>query len=79
MTLNLIVVTLFTINLLVQFGQLEEAVPSPISGVVLSALGVTLLLLSGYFGWTLVQKHHVGVDLTHEQQQLDRAQEARIP
>jgi hypothetical protein len=43
--------------------------------VVLSAIGVGLLLLSGYFGWSLVQTHHVGVDLTREQEALDRERE----
>ncbi|HEY3497538.1 MAG TPA: DUF2231 domain-containing protein, partial [Polyangiaceae bacterium] len=72
MVLNLIVVTTFAINLGAQGAQLDEARPEGVVAVVLSTLGVVLLLASGYFGWSLVQTHHVGVDLSKEQQLLDR-------
>jgi uncharacterized membrane protein len=72
MTLNLIIVSIFTLNLGMQGAQLDEVAPSGWSGFVLSLLGVMLLLVSGYYGWSLVQTHHVGVDLTREQELLDR-------
>jgi uncharacterized membrane protein len=75
LTLNLIVVAIFTLNLGMQGAQLSEAVPSGWSGFVLSLLGVMLLLMSGYYGWTLVQTHHVGIDLTREQELLDRTRQ----
>ena len=47
--------------------------PEPRMGlsVVLPALGVLLTLAAGYLGWKIVQKHHVGVDLTPEQERLE--------
>lgn len=36
-------------------------------GVVLSAIGVALTLMAGFFGWMLVQDYHVGVRLAPEQ------------
>jgi hypothetical protein len=32
------------------------------SAVILSIAGLILTLVAGFLGWTLVQKHHVGVD-----------------
>jgi uncharacterized membrane protein len=71
MTLNLIVVAIFAINWGVQGARLDDAVPPATLAVLLSAVGVLTLLVSGYFGWSLVQTHHVGVDLTREQQALE--------
>ena len=33
-------------------------------GIILSALGVLCTIAAGFFGWTLVQDHHVGVNVT---------------
>jgi uncharacterized membrane protein len=40
-------------------------------GIVLSALGVLCTLGAGWFGWTLVQTWHVGVQLEREQAAAD--------
>ena len=39
--------------------------PSPGVGsaVLLTGIGFVLTLVAGFLGWTLVQKHHVGVDM----------------
>jgi len=41
--------------------------PNPTLGIAipLTAVGFLLTLIAGFLGWTLVQKHHVGVDLDH--------------
>jgi uncharacterized membrane protein len=41
---------------------------SAVLGVVLSAIGVGLTVLAGFFGWMLVQDYHVGVRLSPEQE-----------
>ena len=71
MILNLTVVAIFGINLVVQATHLDDAFPPSGVGILLSAVGVVALLVSGYFGWSLVQTHHVGVNLTREQQALE--------
>jgi uncharacterized membrane protein len=71
MAINLVVVGLFTLNLGAQAAQLNDMVPSAISGVFISSLGVLLLMLSSYYGGALVYSYHVGVDLTREQELLD--------
>jgi uncharacterized membrane protein len=71
MVLNLVVVAIFAINLGVQGARLDDAAPAATLAVLLSVVGVVTLLVSGYFGWSLVQTHHVGVNLTREQQALE--------
>jgi uncharacterized membrane protein len=79
MLLNVVSSTLFVINLIVHRNQwstlreVSEATLAPAPGValVLSSLGVLCMLAAGFLGWTLVQTHHVGIDLTDEQRRLD--------
>ena len=71
LVLNLIVVAIFAINLGVQSTHIQEMAPPATLAALLSAVGVVTLLVSGYFGWSLVQTHHVGVNLTREQQALE--------
>jgi uncharacterized membrane protein len=44
--------------------------PSPGLAIPLTAVGFILTLAAGFLGWTLVQKHHVGVDIEHPAQRL---------
>ena len=37
----------------------------------LDLIGVALTVAGGFLGWKLVQKQHVGVDLTPEQQRFE--------
>jgi uncharacterized membrane protein len=86
MLLNLATAVLFLINLIVYRNQWSASVngnvadtafaPDPTIAIVLSALGVMSMLAAGFLGWTLVQTHHVGVDLSDEQRRLES--EARI-
>jgi uncharacterized membrane protein len=71
MVLNLCTIAIFLINAVLQNPQLGALTPEPALAIVLSVIGVVLLLVSGYLGWSLVQTHHVGVDLTREQQRLE--------
>ena len=71
MMLNLIVVAIFGINIGIQGPHINDFAPSPVLAILLSVVGVVTLLISGYFGWTLVQTHHVGVNLSREQEALE--------
>lgn len=78
MILNLISLVLFVLNLIVYRDHWHSLyaldlvlVPNPAIAIVLSTIGVLCTLAAGALGWTLVQTHHVGVDLTTEQQRLD--------
>jgi uncharacterized membrane protein len=71
MALNLAVVAIFAINLGLVGPALDEANPSATFPILLSGVGVLTLLVSGYLGWSLVQTHHVGVNLSREQEALE--------
>jgi uncharacterized membrane protein len=80
--LNVTALVLFTINLLVQTDKWVDVArtamttgtiqtPNPTAALVLSLLGVGLTIGAGFFGWKLVQTHHVGVELSDEQSLLE--------
>ncbi|HEY8944176.1 MAG TPA: DUF2231 domain-containing protein, partial [Polyangiaceae bacterium] len=77
MVLNLVVVGIFTLSAVIQSARMDEFAPSPALTVFLSLVGVSLLLVSGYLGWSLVQTHHVGVDLGAEQVRPERIEPSR--
>jgi uncharacterized membrane protein len=53
MLLNVSALVLFALNL---------ALREPGVGLLLCGLGFALTLIAGFLGWSLVQRHHVGVD-----------------
>jgi uncharacterized membrane protein len=57
MTINLVVVGLYVVNLLLRRGGASEEV----APIILSALGVVLLGISGWLGGELVHRYRVGV------------------
>jgi uncharacterized membrane protein len=77
MLLNLAALASFAANLYVQRHRwpadvLESGLaPSPQGAVVLSLLGFLLTVGAGYLGFSLVQTHHVGVDLTPDQERYE--------
>ena len=82
MILNLVALALFTINLIVQTDKWVDlartamatgdiVTPNPTAALVLSLLGVAFTIAAGFFGWKMVQTHHVGVELSDEQRRLE--------
>lgn len=66
LTANVLALVLYGTNALLQRAQWSEAVPSLGLSIPLTAIGFILTLTAGFLGWTLVQKHHVGVDMSPE-------------
>jgi uncharacterized membrane protein len=62
---NLIVVALEAINLYLRATEGAQAAVAP-AGVVLSAVVTALLLFTGWMGWEMVYRHHVGVSQVAE-------------
>jgi hypothetical protein len=69
MVLNVTALALFSANLGLYSGQWNTAVPDARFSFVLPLLGVFVTLGAGYLGWTLVQKHHVGIIFTKKEEQ----------
>ena len=71
MILNVGALVLFALNWLMQWPHRLDPFPATGLSIVLPLLGVLLTLAAGFRGWTLVQTHHVGVDLTPEQERFE--------
>ena len=72
MLLNVVALAIFGLNALLQYPQWNSAAPDSTLATALSLIGMGFTLGAGFFGWTLVQTHHVGVDLNREQQRAER-------
>jgi uncharacterized membrane protein len=89
MLLNLAALLLFACNVVVQRklwlvgdGAERAALPGLLDvacALALCGLGFALTLLAGFFGWALVQTHHVGIELSEEQKRLEAPRRARRP
>jgi uncharacterized membrane protein len=69
--LNVGALTSFGIDAYLHYGQWNEPNPSSGVAVALAAVGMGLTLVAGFLGWNMVQKHHVGIDMTTEQEWID--------
>jgi uncharacterized membrane protein len=71
-SLNVIALVLFAINLAITANRWNE-VPLPASAgpVILSLVGVLSTVGAGWFGWRLVQTHHVGVDVSVDRLRME--------
>ena len=71
MVLNTFSLIFFAVGVVINYSKWYESLPNLGSTLLLTGLGVISTLAAGFFGWTLVQKYHVGVDLAPEQQKLE--------
>jgi uncharacterized membrane protein len=71
MVLNVAALVLFLINALVHVGQWAAVNPDRAWGFILALLGVGCTVAAGFFGWTMIQHDHVGIELTPEQARLE--------
>jgi uncharacterized membrane protein len=69
--LNAAAGVVFAVNAGIQLVQWNELRPSFGAAIVLSLTGLVLTGIAGVLGWTMVQHHHVGVELTPEQERLE--------
>jgi uncharacterized membrane protein len=76
--LNVTALAFFALNAWLLWGQWDQAVPNPGWAVWLTGLGVAATVVAGYLGYEMIQRHHVGVDLTPEQQRLEPVNPERV-
>lgn len=62
MTINLIVVALYAINIWLRAGELGVKGASMSTPMLLSLIGVALLIVSGWLGGQMVHVYGVGVE-----------------
>jgi hypothetical protein len=69
MLLNVSARVVFVINAIIHAGSWIN--PSgTASGIARSAVGVSLTIGAGFYGWTMIQTDHVGVELTLSRNRL---------
>jgi uncharacterized membrane protein len=74
MAFNVAALVLFAVNAVTHIGYWNFTErPHSGLGIVLAALGVGCTITAGYYGWTMVQRDHVGVQLSAEQEGLETA------
>ena len=71
MLLNVGALVLFAISFFIQYRKWDDPQPDATTSTILSVVGLSLTVAAGFFGWNLIQKHHVGVSLTEHQEQLE--------
>jgi uncharacterized membrane protein len=59
---NVIALVLFAVCVYMEKDNWNNAQPDAGAAPVLSLAGLILTIVAGFLGWTLVQKHHVGVN-----------------
>ena len=71
MAFNVGALLLFAVDAFLQWSHRNEVLPATGASAALAGLGVVLTAAAGFLGWKLVQTHHVGVELSPEQQRLE--------
>ena len=69
MALNLVVVAVFAVNFIWRHGDYDELAKVKTGQLVLSAIGIAILLVSGWLGGTLA--YHFGVRVADERAQAE--------
>ena len=64
LTANVFALGFFTANAAIQSTQLKESHPPVVISLMLTLAGFLCTIYAGFKGWKLVQKHHIGIDLT---------------
>lgn len=72
MLLNATSLVLFTINWGMNSGQWDAVTPITRYAIILPLLGVMATIGAGWFGWKMVQTHHVGVQITPAEERLEQ-------
>lgn len=71
MGFNVAALLVFALNVILQWPHRAELLPPVGLSIALTVLGAILTVAAGFLGWKLVQTHHVGVDLTPEQERYE--------
>jgi len=76
MLLNLLVVALFFVNWLNQWGHGATAGARLTWMYILDILGVVLLVASGWYGWELIYRYGIGISVEDAQREMEAAASA---
>jgi uncharacterized membrane protein len=78
MVLNTLSLLLFAAAAVINYNKWYESLPNLGSTLLLSGLGVVVTTAAGFYGWTLVQRYHVGIDLNAKQTSMDSNRKQKV-
>jgi uncharacterized membrane protein len=67
---NVLALVCYGLTAVMERKNWDETSPALGLAIPLTAIGFLLTLAAGFLGWTLVQKHHVGVTIKHTPERL---------
>lgn len=70
MICNVLALVCFAVTAFLECPRWDDEHPGLGIAIPLTATGFVLTLAAGFLGWTLVQRHHVGVEIDHPTQKL---------
>lgn len=70
MMCNVLALVLYAVVAFTECSKWDDISPTLGPAIPLTIIGFILTLTAGFLGWTLVQKHHVGVDIEHPAQKI---------
>lgn len=77
MLLNATAFILFAVNLWANSGQWNSIAPVMHYAIILPLLGVLVTITAGFFGWKMVQTHHVGVQMRPAEEKYEERKRRR--
>lgn len=78
MSLNLITLAIYAINAYMISGTWNTADANLSTSIFLSAVGSLILLGAGYYGFTMISRYKVGVEMSPEQEHLQERYEREV-
>lgn len=79
MILNLITLGLYSVNAYLISGTWDNPILGLGTTLFLSAVGLLILMGAGYYGWEMIGRYKVGVDLSQEQERLEERRVEKEP
>jgi uncharacterized membrane protein len=76
---NVTALLLFAVNAFMLYDQWNATSPELGLAVPLTIVGFTSTIIAGFMGWTMVQKHHVGVDRLDEEIRSEKEERMSSP
>jgi uncharacterized membrane protein len=78
MGFNVLSLVCFAFAAFINYGKWGQSFPNLGATLLLSGVGVISTVTAGFFGWTMVQKYHVGVDLTSAQAVIEPTEKLKV-
>lgn len=77
MSLNLVTLAIFAVNAYLIRGTWDAPLAGVTTQLWLTGIGSIILLAAGFYGWVMIGRHKVGVEMNPEQEKIQERKERR--